>query len=118
MNKTFKSIILIAAAASLIACGGKKEDKSATTTKKEAEKVKVQTIQKERISKVLELSTSLEGNLNHSIIPLPVSNSHSIIHDVEEQQMMRTISFLPEAQPFQKFSRATIRSLFWLLRRD
>lgn len=69
MNKTFKSIILIAAAASLIACGGKKEDKSATTTKKEAEKVKVQTIQKERISKVLELSTSLEGYETMNIAP-------------------------------------------------
>ena len=34
------------------------------------------------------------------------------IHDVADAHTIRTISFLAEANPFQKFSKATIRSLF------
>ena len=45
----------MAAVVSLVACGGKGGDKTATTTKKEAEKVKVLTLQSERISKTLTL---------------------------------------------------------------
>ena len=53
----------------MAACGGKSETKQATTTKKEAEKVKVQVLQKERIAKQLELSTTLEGYETMNISP-------------------------------------------------
>ncbi len=60
------------AVAGLVACGGKgstPEGKGATTTKKEAEKVKVMTLQSERIAKTLELSSTLEGYETMNISP-------------------------------------------------
>ena len=57
------------AAASLVACGGKGGEKAATTTKKEAEKVKVLTLESERIAKTLELSSTLEGYETMNISP-------------------------------------------------
>ena len=38
--------------------------------------------------------------------------TYESIHDVADAHTIRTISFLAEANPFQKFSKATIRSLF------
>ena len=70
MNKIATKAIVLAAAALLAACGGgKAADKQATTTQKEAEKVKVLTLQKERIAKSLELSTTLEGYETMNISP-------------------------------------------------
>ena len=68
MNKTFKTLTFFAVAALLVSCGGK-DGKNATTTKKEAEKVKVQTLAKERISKNLDLSSTLEGYESMNIAP-------------------------------------------------
>lgn len=54
----------------LASCGGKSDDKkAATTTKKEAEKVKVLTLESERIAKTLELSATLEGYETMNISP-------------------------------------------------
>ena len=61
--------MIMAAVASLVACGGKGGDKAATTTKKEAEKVKVLTLESERIAKTLELSSTLEGYETMNISP-------------------------------------------------
>ena len=61
--------MIIAAVASLAACGGKGGDKAATTTKKEAEKVKVLTLESERIAKTLELASTLEGYETMNISP-------------------------------------------------
>ena len=61
--------MIMAAVASLVACGGKGGEKAATTTKKEAEKVKVQTLENERIAKTLELSSTLEGYETMNISP-------------------------------------------------
>ena len=61
--------MIMAAVASLVACGGKGGEKAATTTKKEAEKVKVLTLESERISKTLELSSTLEGYETMNISP-------------------------------------------------
>ena len=69
MNKIVKTSVLILAVTIVAACGGKSETKQATTTKKEAEKVKVQALQKERIAKQLELSTTLEGYETMNISP-------------------------------------------------
>ena len=69
MNKIVRISVLILAVTIMAACGGKSETKQATTTKKEAEKVKVQVLQKERIAKQLELSTTLEGYENMNISP-------------------------------------------------
>lgn len=69
MNKAIRTVTIIAAVASLVACGGKGGDKAATTTKKEAEKVKVQTLENERIAKTLELSSTLEGYETMNISP-------------------------------------------------
>ena len=69
MNKYIKTAALALAAFSLAACGGKGGDKAATTTKKEAERVKVLTLESERISKTLELSTTLEGYETMNIAP-------------------------------------------------
>ena len=69
MNKAFRTVMIIAAVASLAACGGKGGDKAATTTKKEAEKVKVLTLESERIAKSLELSSTLEGYETMNISP-------------------------------------------------
>ena len=55
MNKYIRIATIALAVVSLAACGGKGGDKAATTTKKEAEKVKVQTLQSERIAKSLDL---------------------------------------------------------------
>ena len=60
---------MMTAVVSLVACGGKSEDKAATTTKKEAEKVKVMTLESERIAKNLELSSTLEGYETMNISP-------------------------------------------------
>ena len=69
MNKIVRISVLILAVTIMAACGGKSETKQATTTKKEAEKVKVQVLQKERIAKQLELSTTLEGYETMNISP-------------------------------------------------
>ena len=69
MNKIVRISVLILAVTIMAACGGKSETNQATTTKKEAEKVKVQVLQKERIAKQLELSTTLEGYETMNISP-------------------------------------------------
>ena len=69
MNKYIKTAALALAAFSLAACGGKGGDNAATTTKKEAEKVTVLTLASERISKTLELSSTLEGYETMNIAP-------------------------------------------------
>ncbi len=68
MNKAFRMAVLAIATMSIVACGGKKAEE-ATTTQKEAEKVKVQTLHKERIAKNLELSTTLQGYESMNIAP-------------------------------------------------
>ena len=70
MNRTIRLATILLAVASLAACGGKGgEKKMATTTAKEAEKVKVQTLESERIAKSLELSSTLEGYETMNIAP-------------------------------------------------
>ncbi len=69
MNKYIRIATIALAVVSLAACGGKGGDKAATTTKKEAEKVKIQTLQSERIAKSLELSSTLEGYETMNIAP-------------------------------------------------
>ena len=69
MNKIVRTSVLILAVTVMAACGGKSENRQATTTKKEAEKVKVQTLQNERIAKRLELSSTLEGYETMNISP-------------------------------------------------
>lgn len=71
MKKAFQLALIAMATLGVIACGGKKEggEKVATTTQKEAEKVKVQTLEKERISKTLELSGTLEGYESMNVSP-------------------------------------------------
>ena len=73
MNKIFKTIAIIMTVAAFAACGNKTGDagggKGATTTEKEAEKVKVLTLESERIAKRLELSSTLEGYETMNISP-------------------------------------------------
>ena len=69
MNKIIRITVIAMAVISLAACGGKGGDKAATTTKKEAEKVKVQVLESERIAKSLELSSTLEGYETMNIAP-------------------------------------------------
>ena len=69
MNKTIRLAAITLAVAGLVACGGKGGTKGATTTKKESERVKVQTLQSERIAKTLELSATLEGYETMNIAP-------------------------------------------------
>ena len=68
MNRFFKVVMLLLAAGCLVSCGDG-GSKKATTTKKEAEKVKLQVLESERIAKVLELSTTLEGYETMNIAP-------------------------------------------------
>ena len=69
MNRIVRNTTLLMAIALISACGGKGENSQATTTKKEAEKVKVLTLQSERIAKQLELSSTLEGYETMNISP-------------------------------------------------
>ena len=71
MNRTIRLAAIILATAALAACGnnGGAGKKGATTTKKEAEKVKVLTLESERIAKSLELSATLEGYETMNISP-------------------------------------------------
>ena len=69
MKKILKTIILLVAVGAVAACGGKSDEKKATTTKKEVENVKVQTLKSERIAKILELSSTLEGYETMNISP-------------------------------------------------
>ena len=69
MNTTVRISVLALAITLLAACGGKGENRQATTTKKEAEKVKVETLQSQRIAKQLELSSTLEGYETMNISP-------------------------------------------------
>ena len=69
MRNIFKIATVALAICTLAACGGKSADKEATTNKKEAEKVKVQTLQSERIAKNIELSATLEGYETMNISP-------------------------------------------------
>ena len=68
MNRFFKIVMLLLAAGCLVSCGDG-GSKKATTTKKEAEKVKLQVLESERIAKVLELSTTFEGYETMNIAP-------------------------------------------------
>lgn len=69
MKRTFRLCLIALAAGCLIACGGKKESSKEAATEKAPEKVKVQTLQTERISKTLELSTTLEGYETMNVSP-------------------------------------------------
>ncbi len=70
MNKNLTRALFLLAAISLVACGGRNEaTKGATTTKKESERVKVLTLESERIAKTLELSATLEGYETMNIAP-------------------------------------------------
>lgn len=70
MNKNLTRALFLLAAISLVACGGRSEaTKGATTTKKESERVKVMTLESERIAKTLELSATLEGYETMNIAP-------------------------------------------------
>ena len=69
MNRTARIAIVALAAISLAACGGKGGSNVATTTQKETEKVKVLTLESERIAKTLELSSTLEGYETMNISP-------------------------------------------------
>ena len=71
MNKNIRTLAIIAALAALTACGGKGSagSKGATTTQKESERVKVLTLESERIAKTLELSATLEGYETMNISP-------------------------------------------------
>ncbi len=69
MNKAIRLTAIVLATIGIVACGGKGGDKAATTTAKEAEKVKVQTLESERIAKTLELSSTLEGYETMNIAP-------------------------------------------------
>ena len=68
MNRFFKVARILLAAGGMTACGGG-SGKKATTTKKEAEKVKVQTLESERIARTLDLSATLEGYESMNIAP-------------------------------------------------
>ncbi|MBR1834385.1 MAG: efflux RND transporter periplasmic adaptor subunit [Bacteroidales bacterium] len=69
MKRIIRNTTLLMAVIVMAACGGKGADRQATTTKKEAEKVKVLTLQSERIAKQLELSSTLEGYETMNISP-------------------------------------------------
>ncbi|MCR4828443.1 MAG: efflux RND transporter periplasmic adaptor subunit [Bacteroidales bacterium] len=69
MNKILRTATIVIAVATLVGCGGKKSNNQATTTQKEAEKVQVLTLASERISKTLELSSTLEGYETMNIAP-------------------------------------------------
>ena len=68
MNKAFKIAAMAMAVLSLAACGGKKQEIT-SKQQKEAEKVKVQVLQPERIAKTIELSSTLEGYETMNISP-------------------------------------------------
>ena len=71
MNKIFKTTAIILTVAAFAACGkgGDGGKKAATTTQKEVEKVKVLTLESQRIAKTLELSSTLEGYETMNIAP-------------------------------------------------
>lgn len=69
MKNRFCKVVLILLAAGCIVSCGKSGSQKATTTKKEAEKVKVQTLESERIARTLDLSATLEGYESMNIAP-------------------------------------------------
>ncbi len=70
MNRTIRLAAIVLATAALAACGNNAGGpKGATSTQKEAEKVKVLTLESERIAKSLELSATLEGYETMNISP-------------------------------------------------
>lgn len=70
MNKILKAAALVLSVLCLASCGQKgQSNKKATTTQKEVERVKVLTLQSERIAKTLELSATLEGYETMNISP-------------------------------------------------
>lgn len=69
MNKVLKIALIGLASIAMAACGGKKGSQEASTTKKETEKVMVTELQKKRIAKQLELSSTLEGYETMNIAP-------------------------------------------------
>lgn len=69
MNKATRIAAVALAAITLAACGNQGGSKQATTTQKETEKVKVMTLESERIAKSLELNATLEGYETMNIAP-------------------------------------------------
>ena len=70
MNKLFKTAAIALAVASLVACGGKKDKQGpAKEAQKAPEKVQVQKLATQRISKTIELSSTLEGYETMNISP-------------------------------------------------
>ena len=71
MNKVIRTATILLATMALAACGGQgtQGSKGATTTQKEAERVKVLTLESERIAKTLELASTLEGYETMNIAP-------------------------------------------------
>ena len=69
MKRIIRNTTLLMAVSLMAACGGKSPERQATTTQKENEKVKVMTLQSERIAKQLELSSTLEGYETMNISP-------------------------------------------------
>lgn len=70
MSKAFKLFLVGLTVASIVSCGGgKKETQKAAPATKAAEKVKVLEMKNQRISKQLELSSTLEGYETMNISP-------------------------------------------------
>ncbi|MBQ4376542.1 MAG: biotin/lipoyl-binding protein, partial [Bacteroidales bacterium] len=69
MKKLLNIALIAFVATGIASCGGKKEEKSTTTVEKQIENVKVQTLQKERIAKHLEVAATLEGYEKMNVSP-------------------------------------------------
>ncbi|MCF0212494.1 MAG: efflux RND transporter periplasmic adaptor subunit [Bacteroidales bacterium] len=84
MNKIFKIAAIALTVGSLVACGGKNDKEAApeAAAAKAPEKVKVQALESQRISKVLELSATLEGYETMNISPSVTGHIEKIYAEV------------------------------------
>lgn len=82
MNRLFLTILVSGLAIAVTSCGAKGKTEDQTTVETKIEKVKVETIQKQKVARTLDLSSTLEGYETMKVAPSLTGNIEHIYVEV------------------------------------
>ncbi len=82
MNKLFQTAFVLSLAITMFACGNKDKTQNQNSNENKVEKVKVETVQKEKVSRKIDLSATLEGYETMKVSPSLTGNIEHIYVEV------------------------------------